>query len=38
MNLSIVIPDAAKRRSGIHMQTLSLFLDSGFAHFVRAPE
>ncbi len=38
MNPFAVIPDAAQRRSGIQMQTLILFLDSGFAHFVRAPE
>jgi len=35
---SIVIPDAAKRRSGIQKQPLSLFLDSGFACCARAPE
>ncbi len=40
MNPFAVIPDAAQRRSGIQMQTLILilFLDSGFAHFMRAPE
>jgi hypothetical protein len=32
-----VIPDAAKRRSGIQTQALKLLLDSGFA-LTRAPE
>lgn len=34
---NIVIPDALKARSGIQMQTLHSFLDSGFA-LTRAPE
>jgi hypothetical protein len=33
----VVIPDGAKRRSGIQMQAMNLFLDSGFA-LSRAPE
>jgi len=33
-----VIPDAAKRRSGIQKPVLHPHLDSGFAGFARAPE
>ena len=33
-----VIPDAAKRRSGIQMHIPNRYLDSGFASFARAPE
>jgi len=36
--LSYVIPDAAKRRSGIQKRAWNLHLDSGFASFARAPE
>jgi hypothetical protein len=36
-NLS-VIPDAAKRRSGIQMLMQTVPLDSGFASFARVPE
>jgi len=33
--LSTVIPDAAKRRSGIQMQARNVLLDSGFAPLAR---
>jgi len=36
--VSAVIPDAAKRRSGIQMQMRDFVLDSGFASIARAPE
>jgi hypothetical protein len=34
-NLSTVIPDAAKRRSGIQMHARNVLLDSGLAHSAR---
>jgi hypothetical protein len=35
--MTCVIPEAAKRLSGIHNHRL-MFLDSGLASFARAPE